>query len=98
MSERSREVSASGRFGAGLTAPPRRRWPEGVKRRIVAETFAAGVSVAKVARRHDVDAGQVYAWRRRYGPPAAPDASRRDGGLLACGDPSPGQEVGDVTG
>jgi transposase len=34
------------------------------KARIVAETRAPGVSVAEVARRHEVNANQVFAWRR----------------------------------
>lgn len=36
------------------------------KRRIVEETFEPGMSVARVARRHDVNANQVFAWRREY--------------------------------
>jgi transposase len=34
------------------------------KRRIVAETLVAGASVSVVARRHDVNANQVFKWRR----------------------------------
>jgi transposase len=44
----------------------RRRWPEAVKRQIVAETRMAGASVSVVARRHDVNANQVFTWRRHY--------------------------------
>lgn len=36
------------------------------KRRIVEETFAPGASVSIVARRHDVNANQVFKWRRQY--------------------------------
>ncbi len=36
------------------------------KRRIVEETFAAGASVAGVARTHGVNANQVFNWRRLY--------------------------------
>lgn len=36
------------------------------KRRIVEETLQAGESVATVARRHEVNANQVFAWRRQY--------------------------------
>lgn len=46
---------------------PRRRWPEDLKRQIVSETFVAGASVSVVARRHDVNANQVFRWRREYG-------------------------------
>jgi len=34
------------------------------KRAIVAESFASGASVAEVARRYEVNANQVFAWRR----------------------------------
>ena len=34
------------------------------KRRIVAETLVPGASVSVVARRHDVNANQVFKWRR----------------------------------
>jgi len=36
------------------------------KRRIVEETLAAGASVARVARRHGVNANQVFYWRKKY--------------------------------
>jgi transposase len=42
----------------------RRSWPLAEKQRIVAETLAAGASVSVVARRHDVNANQVFKWRR----------------------------------
>jgi len=42
----------------------RRRWPDEVKGRIVAETLAAGARVNDVARRHGVQPQQVTAWRR----------------------------------
>jgi transposase len=35
-----------------------------LKRRIVAETLEPGSSVSIVARRHDVNANQVFKWRR----------------------------------
>jgi transposase len=44
----------------------RKRWPDELKRRIVAETLEPGASVSVVARRHDVNANQVFTWRRRY--------------------------------
>jgi transposase len=37
------------------------------KRRIVAETLVPGASVSVVARRHDVNANQVFKWRRELG-------------------------------
>lgn len=36
------------------------------RRRIVEETLADGVSVAVVARRHGVNANQVFHWRKLY--------------------------------
>ena len=42
----------------------RRSWPEAVKARIVAESFAPGARVVDVARRHQVAPQQVTAWRR----------------------------------
>jgi transposase len=36
------------------------------RRRIVEETMKAGASVALVARAHDVNANQVFKWRRQY--------------------------------
>ena len=46
----------------------RRQWPEALKRRIVAETLEPGSSVSIVARRHDVNANQVFKWRREVAP------------------------------
>jgi transposase len=36
------------------------------KRRIVEETFVPGASVAVIARKYEVNANQVFAWRRLY--------------------------------
>ena len=44
----------------------RKRWPEAVKREIVAASLAPGASVSVVARRYDVNANQVFSWRRRF--------------------------------
>src|SRR5450759_4386973 len=44
----------------------RRRRPVEEKRRIVEETLEAGASVARVARRHAVNANQVFYWRKKY--------------------------------
>ena len=50
-----------------------RSWPESLKREIVAATLLPGSSVSRIARRYDVNANQVFAWRRRYqGAPAKP--------------------------
>jgi transposase len=53
--------------------PARRRdWPEELKRQIVAETLEAGSSVSLVARRHDVNANQLFKWRREMLPKEPP--------------------------
>ena len=44
-----------------------KRWPEALKREIVAASYAPGVSVSTVARQYDVNANQVFSWRRRFG-------------------------------
>jgi transposase len=43
-----------------------RSWPEALKREIVAASLEPGSSVSVVARRYDVNANQVFAWRKRY--------------------------------
>jgi len=52
-----------------LRVPSRRRRSVEEKRRIVEETLEAGASaarVARVARRHAVNANQVFYWRKKY--------------------------------
>jgi transposase len=43
-----------------------RSWPEALKREIVEAALAPGASVSVVARRYDVNANQVFGWRKRY--------------------------------
>ena len=50
--------------GVGERRKVRRSWPVGERQRIVAETLVPGASVSVVARRHDVNANQVFKWRR----------------------------------
>ena len=42
----------------------RRRWSDAEKRRIVAESFAAGAVVSEVARRHEISPQHLFAWRK----------------------------------
>jgi transposase-like protein len=58
----------------------RRRWPVQEKLRIVLETLDGDASVPMVARRHNLNANQLFIWRSAY----------RRGELVADGDsPSP---------
>lgn len=43
----------------------RRRWPRSEKARIVAESYAPGVSATAVAVRHGLHRNQIFAWRRQ---------------------------------
>jgi transposase len=47
-------------------AKKRRMRSKAERRRIVEETFEPGASVARVARAHEVNANQVFNWRRLY--------------------------------
>ena len=52
----------------GTTAIGRKHkhWPDGLKREIVAASLAPGASVSVVARQYDVNANQIFSWRKRY--------------------------------
>ena len=50
----------------------RRIWSEALKRQIVAERLEPGSSVSIVARRHDVNANQLFKWRREVIPDSPP--------------------------
>src|SRR3954462_12915876 len=54
-----------------------RSWPESLKREIVAASLIPSASVSRVARRYDVNANQVFAWRRRYQGAAAKPTEHR---------------------
>jgi transposase len=54
----------------GTSEGRRRRnksWPEALKREIVAASYAPGSSVSLVSRRYDVNANQVFKWRKLFG-------------------------------
>jgi transposase len=81
----------------------RRRRSVEEKRRIVEETLAAGASVARVARRHAVNANQVFYWRKKYRegrlgknqsskllPVTLSDISWNKSGRVGCGSSSTG--------
>ena len=45
----------------------RRSWTIEEKRRIIEESLEPGASIAKVARRYNMNANQLCTWRRLYG-------------------------------
>jgi transposase len=53
-------------MGTTATGRRHRRWPEALKREIVAASLAPGASVSIVARQYAVNANQVFSWRKRY--------------------------------
>jgi transposase len=73
-------VSTKSVMGTHGTRRRNRSWPEALKREIVAASYALGASVSKVARHYDVNANQVFGWRKRYRDdpraPAMPAAPR----------------------
>jgi transposase len=54
--------------GAPMNTPKKRQRRRSIKERrdIVEETLVPGASVARVARRHEVNANQVFYWRKLY--------------------------------
>jgi transposase len=68
MSEKPPEVSTCGLMDTKQACVPgrRRHWPAALKRQIVAETLSPGASASVVARRYDVNANQLFRWRRDW--------------------------------
>jgi transposase len=58
--------------GKPISVGRRREWSEALKRQIVAETLEPGSSVSIVARRHDMNANQLFKWRRELLPKSMP--------------------------
>ena len=56
--------------GGGSVGRRRRRWSDAQKRQIVAETHEPGVSVPMVAQRYNLNANQIFKWRRLFREPA----------------------------
>jgi transposase len=66
--------------GSNASRRPRRSWPTAEKRKIIAESFAPGASVAQVAQRYGLNANMLFTWRRRFRPLSA--AASVDAGQL----------------
>ena len=71
-------MSTKSVMGINGTGRRNRSWPEALKREIVAASFAPGLSVSVVSRQYEVNANQVFGWRKRYR-----DASRAPAVLSA---------------
>ena len=85
----------SGAESGRLVGRRRRRWSEAQKRQIVAETHEPGVSVPMVAQRYNLNANQVFAWRRLFREPARDTGT---GGFVPVVIGAvPGHEVGAAT-
>ena len=63
MSNAGEKTSAGGDSGTRRRA---RRWNEAEKRRIVVESYAPGVTVSAVAKRHAMNANLLFDWRRKF--------------------------------
>ena len=56
----------AGEAGVGSVGRRRRRWSDAQKRQIVAETHEPGVSVPMVSQRYNLNANQIFRWRRLF--------------------------------
>jgi transposase len=79
-----------------------KRWPDALKREIVAATDLPGASVSVVARQYDVNANQVFRWRRlaEKSGSTTPSSSSSSSGLVPVRikpepDEKPARAVGD---
>lgn len=71
MSAEDREVSAWRLADTKQAVRKRRRWPDVLKRELVAAAMAPGASVSVIARRHDLNTNQLFKWCRQFGSAAA---------------------------
>jgi transposase len=81
MSKGVGEVSAYREADTSEADGKRRRWPDAVKRELVAATLEPEASVSVVARRHDLNANMLFKWRRQF-MAAAQASSTSPAGLV----------------
>ena len=80
----------SGALGDGSVGRRRRRWSEAQKHQIVAETHEPGVSVPMVAQRYNLNANQIFRWRRLFREPERAGGTGRFVPVVV--EAAPGQE------
>ena len=85
----------SGGLDGGSVGRRRRRWSEAQKRQIVAETHEPGVSVPMVAQRYNLNANQIFSWRRLFREPERVGGAGRFVPVVVEG--APGHEAGAAT-
>ena len=79
-----------GAESGGQVGRRRRRWSEAQKRQIVAETHEPGVSVPMVAQRYNLNANQIFRWRRLFREPERAGVAGRFAPVVV--EAAPGQE------
>jgi transposase len=97
-------VSAYRQADTKQAGAKRRRWSIEFKRELVTATLEPGSSVSSVARQHDINANQLFKWRRELAPAPTPadlvpvevTPTRSTGPLIEAGSaptakPEPGQ-------
>jgi transposase len=60
-----RKSARNARIEVLVRADRRRSWTTEQKREIVAESLGSGLTSADVARKHGINTGQLYTWRRQ---------------------------------
>ena len=88
----------SGGGGGGSVGRRRRRWSEAQKRQIVAETHEPGVSVPMVAQRYNLNANQIFGWRRLFREPERTAGAGRYVPVVVRAAPGPAEPVNDFEG
>ena len=84
-----------GAQSGGSVGRRRRRWSEAQKRQIVAETHEPGISVPMMAQRYNLNANQIFRWRRLF---REPERAGRTGRFVpVVVEAAPGQKADSAT-